>query len=381
MGKPGKLALIIFAVAAALVLPATAGATTPFGKNGRIAFILGAGDIGMVRADGSGQQNLTNLPANRQLPTLSPLGTSILFWDSATGDVWGIMTDGSSNQANLTETAAPVTEFATAFFPNGRRIVYSRSAGSEIDLWTMNADGSDQRPLLETANDDEYVADVSPNGRLILFTRQINGVNDDSDVWVMRADGTGEENLTETASPVGEFWAAFSPSGKAITYDRVAGGNRDVWAMKSDGSGQHPVADTAATEKNPVFAPDGSRILYTRCDPGCDLYTVGLSGTPETNLTETPLVGEIAPDWESVHRCAGRRATILGDDGPDVIRGTRKADVILGFGGADRLIGRGGNDRLCGGKGRDRLRAGKGRDRCKGGPARDVGRGCERGSI
>ena len=381
MGKPGKAVLAtLVAVAVTLALPVTAGATTPFGKNGRIAVIMGAGDVGMLNADGSLRDNLTESPANRSLTTFSPLGTSILFWDGASDDIWTIRTKNGFAE-NLTETGNSINEFATAFFPDGSRIVYSRRDGSEIDIWTMKPDGSDQRPLLETAADDEYVADVSPDGRRILFTRQINGSNDDSDVWVMRANGTGEDNLTETASPIGEFWASFSPSGRSITYDRVEGGDRDVYVMKANGSGQRPLADSADSERQPVFAPDGSRILYTRCSAGCDLYTVRLSGAPEDNLTETPLVGENTPDWESIHRCAGRRATILGDDGPDVIRGTKKADVIVGFAGNDTLIGRRGNDRLCGGKGRDRLRAGKGRDRCKGGPARDLGRGCERAAL
>ena len=69
------------------------------------------------------------------------------------------------------------------------------------------------------------------------------------------------------------------------------------------------------------------------------------------------------PRWEYIYMCAKRRATIVGDDGPEVIKGTKRADVI---------VGNGGNDRICGGRGRDRLIGGAGRkDRLVGGPGKD----------
>ena len=74
-------------------------------------------------------------------------------------------------------------------------------------------------------------------------------------------------------------------------------------------------------------------------------------------------------------RCGGRRATIGGTSGPDLLRGTRGRDVIVGLGGADVIRGLGGNDALCGGPGRDRLFGGRGRDRLIGNRGDDVLRG------
>lgn len=103
--------------------------------------------------------------------------------------------------------------------------------------------------------------------------------------------------------------------------------------------------------------------------------------------------------------CLGKRATIVGTAGADVITGTRRADIIVAGGGADTVSGGGGNDLICGGAGNDRLSggtgddrlsggtgadhllggagrdllsAGAGRDRCTGGPGRDRASGCER---
>ncbi len=65
-------------------------------------------------------------------------------------------------------------------------------------------------------------------------------------------------------------------------------------------------------------------------------------------------------------RCGGRRVTILGTSGNDVLRGTGRNDVIHGMGGNDRIFGSGGNDRICGGRGNDRLVGGRGNDRLLG---------------
>ena len=101
----------------------------------------------------------------------------------------------------------------------------------------------------------------------------------------------------------------------------------------------------------------------------------------------------------TVPRCQGRRATIVGTAGKDVLRGTRRADVIVGLGGNDRISAARGNDLVCGGagndrvsggsgrdrllgeSGRDRLSGGAGRDRCSGGPGRDRAAGCERRTL
>jgi hypothetical protein len=62
-------------------------------------------------------------------------------------------------------------------------------------------------------------------------------------------------------------------------------------------------------------------------------------------------------------RCLGRRATIIGTRGQDVLVGTRRRDVIVGLGGSDKIRGRGGNDLICGGGGKDSVVGGLGRDR------------------
>jgi len=66
-------------------------------------------------------------------------------------------------------------------------------------------------------------------------------------------------------------------------------------------------------------------------------------------------------------RCAGRRPTIVGTPGRDVLRGTNRPDVIMGLGGADVISGGNGADIICGGSEADILDGGNGNDQILGG--------------
>jgi hypothetical protein len=70
-------------------------------------------------------------------------------------------------------------------------------------------------------------------------------------------------------------------------------------------------------------------------------------------------------------QCEGKRATIVGTSGDDVLRGTEGDDVMVGLGGDDRLVGGGGNDVMCGSAGDDTLAGGPGDDVLRGGDGVD----------
>jgi Ca2+-binding RTX toxin-like protein len=146
--------------------------------------------------------------------------------------------------------------------------------------------------------------------------------------------------------------------------------------MQANGSGETPLLDDpASSDIQPVFSGNGKRIIFKNCFSDCDIASVKLDGTGQVGLTDTDTLHETVPDAESIQLCGGRRATILGDDGPDQIKGTKKRDVIDANGGQDVVRGRGGKDIICGGGGPDKLLGGKGSDRLFGGKGRDALRG------
>lgn len=95
------------------------------------------------------------------------------------------------------------------------------------------------------------------------------------------------------------------------------------------------------------------------------LLAIALLGAAALLLA--PLAGEAA-----AKRCAGKKVTIMGTPGDDVIVGKKASDVIHGGGGGDRITGGpNGNDTICGGPGDDVLGGGRGYDSLHGGGGGD----------
>jgi uncharacterized delta-60 repeat protein len=72
-----------------------------------------------------------------------------------------------------------------------------------------------------------------------------------------------------------------------------------------------------------------------------------------------------------VPRCLGKKATIVGTNGKNRLKGTKRADVIVALGGNDTISSLGGNDVVCGGNGNDKISLSSGNDKASGGNGND----------
>jgi Ca2+-binding RTX toxin-like protein len=73
--------------------------------------------------------------------------------------------------------------------------------------------------------------------------------------------------------------------------------------------------------------------------------------------------------------CEGKRVTLLGTPGDDVLMGTPGRDIVLAGDGDDVIAGLGDSDIACGGPGDDTILGGTGNDILYGGPGDDRLRG------
>jgi tricorn protease len=97
-------------------------------------------------------------------PAISPDGKNILF--AAHGDLWRVSADGG--------TATPLTvdsswEGYPVWSRDGKRIAFASDRFGDLDIFVMNADGSELKRLTyHDAND--YPSDFSPDGTQVLFS-------------------------------------------------------------------------------------------------------------------------------------------------------------------------------------------------------------------
>ena len=69
--------------------------------------------------------------------------------------------------------------------------------------------------------------------------------------------------------------------------------------------------------------------------------------------------------------CRGKRATLVGTPGADLLKGSAGRDVIVAGAGSDRILTFGGRDLICAGRGNDRVKSGRRGDRIFAGPGAD----------
>jgi hypothetical protein len=71
-----------------------------------------------------------------------------------------------------------------------------------IDVFSMNADGTDVRQLTSTPGMTEVDPSYSPDGRMIAYYRKPADRDDTfGEVWVMNADGSGKRRVALGANP------------------------------------------------------------------------------------------------------------------------------------------------------------------------------------
>ncbi len=121
------------------------------------------------------------------------------------------------------------------------QIVWESNRDGGWHLYTMNADGTGARQLTSGPAQDTQ-ADLSPDGKRILFTRTFPGKP--SAVWIMNRDGTDPVKLIDNASA-----PTWRKGGRAIEFHRKAasGGNAyQTWRY-----------DPASGKERLLFPPRG----------------------------------------------------------------------------------------------------------------------------
>jgi probable HAF family extracellular repeat protein len=281
---------------------------------GKIVFSR-EGDIYIMEPDGSNVMNITNTPNFRELePTWSPDGSHIAFacssgsagnWERP--DIW-IMNPDGSGRINLTQTTDTHEEYPT-WSPDGLRIAYVWSIGEVALIYVMNSDGTDQSPL--TSGPADSTPSWSPDGMRILFSRDLTWPDSPSNhqIFVMKADGTSVQRLTWNNAC--EYYPSWSPDGSKIVFHSNRNGNlwRDqifVGDFIIDANGEPELLNQTNITNNsyrnafPRWSPDGSCIVFQRASYGSplfDIWVMDADGANAIQLTNTPGIADVYPDW------------------------------------------------------------------------------------
>jgi Tol biopolymer transport system component len=173
---------------------------------------------------------------------------------------------------------------------DGRRIVFINDRTGKREAYIVNIDGSNLTPLttlLPRRRTEVGNPHWSPDGGRIVFDADLGGTYD---IYSVRVDGSDLQQLTHSPAASGSvFWAAYSPAGTELVYERGDTDNWRMFAMKADGSASTQISpDGPGDDFHPSWSPDGSRLTFSsdRAQKGVfDIWIVNRDGSGLTRLT------------------------------------------------------------------------------------------------
>ena len=127
---------------------------------------------------------------------------------------------------------------------------------------------------------------ATPHNGLIAFSTHFvlpfgdRGVG--AQIFTVSPGGGTPTQLTHVSASQDAAAPSWSPDGAHIVYESDTTGNMQLWLMNWDGSGQHQLfRDPGWDDFIPHFSPDGSRIVFARCNSAlfyCRIATISAAG-------------------------------------------------------------------------------------------------------
>lgn len=162
-----------------------------------------------------------------------------------------------------------------AWMPDGS-LIYTVGVNGSASIWTMDADGGNQKQLTSNGHVDIYLS-VTDDGRYVVFQSNRSG---SWEIWRANTDGSDMKQLT--AGGMNEQ-PHVSPDGRWVVYTSLRDGLQTVWRVSIEGGEPVRLSDDPASW--PQVSPDGKLVA---CGFGGKLAIIPIEGGPPANLFDIP---------------------------------------------------------------------------------------------
>lgn len=243
---------------------------------------------------------LTTPPAGSvgdQFPAFSPNGQKLAFIRSPgteVGDIYLVPIAGGEPQRLTTDNL--FLSGGLTWSADGGEIVFSSTRGGLPTLWRVQATGGRLWRVMGLGVDALQPTIARNGNRLAYLYRKI-----DTNIWRMpgplsTAPTTAPSQLV--ASTREEYSPQFSPDGSRIAFVSDRSGSREIWVCDSNGSNLVQLTNFGGSQTgSPRWSPDGRQIAFDSRPAGLSsIYVISAAGGAPRQLTEGNSEN-VLPSW------------------------------------------------------------------------------------
>ncbi|WP_244224677.1 amidohydrolase family protein, partial [Corallococcus sicarius] len=206
---------------------------------------------------------------------VSPRGDELVF--DLLGDVYTLPIAGGEAKA-LTSGAS--WDMQPRYSPDGRSIAFTSDRGGGDNLWVMNRDGSDPKPVTQEKFRLLNSPAWSPDGQYLVARKHFTGRRSlgAGEVWMYHRAGGEGVKLTERANDQKDLGEpAFSPDGRYVYFSQdVTPGrsfeydkdpNKEIYAIQRldlEKKEVEPFVTGPGGSIRPTPSPDGKQLAFVR---------------------------------------------------------------------------------------------------------------------
>lgn len=257
-------------------------------------------------------------------PVLSPNDSIVAFMSNRSG-TWSVYIMNRRDHTPSRVSRDPAGEWYPDWSPDGRYLVYHRrSQGAENpQLFVFDVIGRTERQVTHDPEVENHYARWSPDGSFLVFPSTRGG---DSDIYRIDPDGSDERPVL--TQPLDQGDPAISPDGSwlAFTSEVTDGGTEIFVAPLRNPDDRRQLTNHGASSYGIDWSPDGSRIAYnTDVDGDHEVHIVEIETGSDRQLTDNGVTDHL-PRWSrdgrfivfSSERGHAERIYIMRPDGSGV---------------------------------------------------------------
>lgn len=141
----------------------------------------------------------------------------------------------------------------------------------------------------------DYDVDVDSTGKRIVFASTRHSVH--PDLYIKSVDGVAVTQLTSDAAS--DVQPAFSPDGSRVAFASNRSGQWDIWVIDVNGGPAVQVTSSPAEEIHPSWSPDGQELVYCSLPTGGGQWELWVTNA-NAGATKRFIGYGLFPQWSPV---------------------------------------------------------------------------------